>query len=59
MARTSPVGASAAPVIVQLGAFRDLSHAVRLKAFLDRNGFDPLYEKDGAILRLEPAVQGS
>ena len=49
----SPRGsASAAPVIVQLGAFRDLSNAVRLKAFLDRNGFDPLYEKDGDITRV-------
>ncbi len=48
-------GAAAAgklPVIVQLGAFRDLGNAVRLKDFLDKNGFNPLYEKSGDVTRV-------
>lgn len=32
-------------VVVQVGAFRDLPNAVRLKDFLAQNGFDPIYEK--------------
>lgn len=51
----SASGASAAsklPVIVQLGAFHDLGNAVRLKDFLDKNGFDPLYEKSGDVTRV-------
>lgn len=40
------------PVIVQLGSFRDLGNAVRLKDFLDQHGFNPLYEKSGDVTRV-------
>lgn len=42
----SAVGAATVPsVVVQVGAFRDLANAVRLKELLSANGFSPIYEK--------------
>ena len=49
---SSASAASKLPVIVQLGAFHDLGNAVRLKDFLDKNGFNPLYEKSGDVTRV-------
>jgi rare lipoprotein A len=57
----TPAPQSNLPVILQLGSFRDLGNAVRLKDYLDQNGFNPLYEKSGEVTRVVlvsvPAVQ--
>ncbi|HUX22275.1 MAG TPA: septal ring lytic transglycosylase RlpA family protein [Spirochaetia bacterium] len=57
----TPAPQSNLPVILQLGAFHDLGNAVRLKDYLDQNGFNPLYEKSGDVTRVVlvsvPAVQ--
>ncbi len=49
---TTAQATSGSPVIVQIGAFRDLGNAVRLKDLLDKNGFNPLYERSGEITRV-------
>lgn len=51
-AASSSAAPNGLPVIVQIGAFKDLGNAVRLKDFLNKKGFDSIYEKAGNITRV-------